>query len=184
MTMELICWDTWLMGWEKLRLSWRKEAMAPRVIPPTPLIPRAPPMTAMSTYCRLPRLALMGMRMLANTLAAVAWRHSSSLRRVEVRLGGLLMAENLDHLLAVDHFLDIAVDVAQGFLLLDEEAAAAPADEAGDQQHHPTHSSTSAVSTRLENSMAKKTVTMVTMEENTWGMLWEIICRKVSVSLV
>ena len=48
----------------------------------------------------------------------------------------------------------------------------------------PTHSSTSAVSTRLENSMAKKTVTMVTMEENTWGMLWEIICRKVSVSLV
>ena len=42
---------------------------------------------------------------------------------VELLDGGFLMAENLDDLLAVHHFLDIAVDLAQFLLLLDEELA-------------------------------------------------------------
>ena len=42
---------------------------------------------------------------------------------VELLDGGFLMAEDLDDLLAVHHFLDIAVDLAQFLLLPDEELA-------------------------------------------------------------
>ena len=53
---------------------------------------------------------------------------------VEAVLGLLLMAEDLDHLLAVDHLLDIAVQGAQGALLAEEVAAAAARQEPGHQQ--------------------------------------------------
>ena len=43
------------------------------------------------------------------------------IQRVKILLGGFLVAEHLDHTLAGDHFLHIAVDRAQGFLLADEE---------------------------------------------------------------
>ena len=53
-----------------------------------------------------------------------------------------LVAEDLDHLLAVHHFLDVAVDGGQRLLLLDEELAALagypardPQDEHGEQHH-------------------------------------------------
>ena len=49
--------------------------------------------------------------------------------------GLLLMAEHLDHLLAVDHLFDVAVDVGQGLLLLDEVLAALRAHPLGDVEH-------------------------------------------------
>ena len=49
--------------------------------------------------------------------------------------GLLLMAEYLDYLLAVDHLFDVAVDVGQGLLLLDEVLAALRAHPLGDVEH-------------------------------------------------
>ena len=49
--------------------------------------------------------------------------------------GLLLVAEHLDHLLAVDHLFDVAVDVGQGLLLLDEVLAALRAHPLGDVEH-------------------------------------------------
>ena len=46
------------------------------------------------------------------------------------------MAEHLDDLLAADHFFDIAVDLAQRGLLLEEEAGGLAADALDDHQHH------------------------------------------------
>ena len=135
--MELICWDTWLMGWEKLRLSWRKEAMAPRVIPPHAADSQGAADDGDEHILQVAQVGVDGHEDVGEHVGGGGLAAQLVVAPVEVRLGGLLMAENLDHLLAVDHFLDIAVDVAQGFLLLDEEAAAASADEAGDQQHHP-----------------------------------------------
>ena len=54
---------------------------------------------------------------------------------VEARLGLGLVAEDLDHLLAVDHLLDIAVQIAQLHLLADKVAAAAAGQEPGDTEH-------------------------------------------------
>ena len=66
MMMELNCWEIWLMGLEKLLDSCRKEAMTPRVmVVSTPLRARAPPTMATITYCTLPMLTIMGIRMLA-----------------------------------------------------------------------------------------------------------------------
>ena len=45
---------------------------------------------------------------------------------VEALFGLFFVAENLDDLLAVDHLFDVAVDVAQRLLLLDEVFAALP----------------------------------------------------------
>ena len=59
---------------------------------------------------------------------------------VELLDGGFLMAENLDDLLAVHHFLDIAVDLAQFLLLLDEELAGVSGQVLGCQQHNADHS--------------------------------------------
>ena len=53
---------------------------------------------------------------------------------VEAILGLLLVAEDFDHLLAVDHLLDIAVQGAQGALLAEEVAAAAARQETGHHQ--------------------------------------------------
>ena len=39
---------------------------------------------------------------------------------VELLLAGFLVGEDLDHLLAVDHFLDVAVQCAQRLLLADK----------------------------------------------------------------
>ena len=62
----------------------------------------------------------------------------------EALLGLGLMAEDLDYLLAVDHLLDVAVQVAQLHLLADEIAAAAAGQEPGDAEHpddaHDDHS--------------------------------------------
>ena len=54
---------------------------------------------------------------------------------VEARLGLFLVAEYLNHLLAVDHLFDIAVQITQLHLLLDEVAAAAAGQEAGHTEH-------------------------------------------------
>ena len=59
---------------------------------------------------------------------------------VELLDGGFLMAENLDDLLAVHHFLDIAVDLAQFLLLLDEDLAGVSGQVLGCQQHNADHS--------------------------------------------
>ena len=45
------------------------------------------------------------------------------------------MAEDLDHLLAIDHLLDIAVQAAQALLLAHEVAPAAPRQHPGHGQH-------------------------------------------------
>ena len=61
---------------------------------------------------------------------------------VEFLHGLALVAEDLDHLLAVHHFLDVAIDGGQRLLLLDEELAALAGDPARDphdehgEQHH------------------------------------------------
>ena len=66
MITELNCWEIWLMGLEKLLDSWRKVAMAPRVMAAsTPPRARAPPAMATITYWTLPMFIMMGMRMLA-----------------------------------------------------------------------------------------------------------------------
>ncbi len=57
MTTLLSCWETWLMGWVKLRESCMNEAMVPSVNAPapprlklgTPAMASEPPMMAMST---------------------------------------------------------------------------------------------------------------------------------------
>ena len=38
MTTLLSCWETWLMGWVKLRESCMNEAMVPRVNTPVPVM--------------------------------------------------------------------------------------------------------------------------------------------------
>ena len=58
---------------------------------------------------------------------------------VEFFNGNVLMAENLDDLLAVHHFLNIAVDLAQLLLLLDEKLAGVASQVFGGQQHHADH---------------------------------------------
>ena len=47
------------------------------------------------------------------------------------------MAEYLDDLLPADHFLDKAIDPAEGLLLLDEIFGAAAADLFHDDHHQP-----------------------------------------------
>ena len=47
-----------------------------------------------------------------------------------------------------------------------------------------TVKSITMVSTHEVCSIPTKTTTMVTMEDAHWGMDWEIICRRVSMSLV
>ena len=54
---------------------------------------------------------------------------------MEVRHGGLLVAEDLDNLLAVQHLLDEAVHQAQVFLLLDVVLSRQPGQRRGHQQH-------------------------------------------------
>lgn len=54
---------------------------------------------------------------------------------VEIGLGGLLVAEHLDHLLAVQHLLDEAVHNAQVLLLLDVVGARQAGEFGSDQQH-------------------------------------------------
>ena len=59
---------------------------------------------------------------------------------IKIRLGLLFMAEDFYDLLAVDHFFDIAVQFAQVFLLLHEEAAALSCDFAGKEDHKHSES--------------------------------------------
>ena len=47
-----------------------------------------------------------------------------------------------------------------------------------------TITSVNPVSGRLRASMEQNTLTIVTAEETSWGMLWLIIWRSVSMSLV
>ena len=54
---------------------------------------------------------------------------------IKALLGLLLMAKDLDYLLAVDHLFNIAVQIAQLHLLANEVAAAAAGQEPGHQQH-------------------------------------------------
>ncbi len=67
----------------------------------------------------------------------------SSLTSVKAVLGLLLVAEDLDHFLAVDHLLDITVEGAQGALLAEEVAAAAagqePCHHQGEADAHQDH---------------------------------------------
>ena len=49
------------------------------------------------------------------------------------------MAEHLDNLLAIHHFLDIAVDTAQVLLLLSEVKSGFCSDLGGNEQHHANH---------------------------------------------
>ena len=62
---------------------------------------------------------------------------------VKAVLGLLLMAEDLDHFLTVDHLLDITVEGAQGALLAEEVAAAAagqePCHHQGEADAHQDH---------------------------------------------
>ena len=58
---------------------------------------------------------------------------------VELLDGGILVAENLDDLLAVHHFLDVAVDLAQLLLLLEEVLAGVAGEILGGQHHSADH---------------------------------------------
>ncbi len=58
---------------------------------------------------------------------------------VELIDGDLLMAEHLDDLLAVHHLLNVAIDLAQLLLLLDEKLAGVASQVFGGQQHHADH---------------------------------------------
>ena len=58
---------------------------------------------------------------------------------VELLDGGILVAENLDDLLAVHHFLDVAVDFAQLLLLLEEVLAGVAGEILGGQHHSADH---------------------------------------------
>lgn len=58
---------------------------------------------------------------------------------VEALDGGFLMAEDLDNLLTVHHFFDVAVHAAQLTLLVHEELAGTTGEELGAQQHHTHH---------------------------------------------
>ena len=54
---------------------------------------------------------------------------------IEILFGAFLMAEDLDDLLAVHHFLHKALGAGDGFLLLEEVAGGMAADVAGDEKH-------------------------------------------------
>ena len=71
----------------------------------------------------LPRLALMGIMMLANLLALLALSRSWSLSRLKSSSALLLVTEYLDHLLPSHHFLNVAVDRPRCPLLLPEVLA-------------------------------------------------------------
>ena len=135
--MELICWDTWLMGWGKAAAELEEGGDGSQGDPPHAADSQGAADDGDEHILQVAQVGVDGHEDVGEHVGGGGLAAQLVVAPVEVRLGGLLMAENLDHLLAVDHFLDIAVDVAQGFLLLDEEAAAASADEAGDQQHHP-----------------------------------------------
>ena len=58
---------------------------------------------------------------------------------VELLDGGFLVAEHLDDLLAVHHFFNVAVDLAQFLLLFEEELAGVAGKVLGGEHHHADH---------------------------------------------
>ena len=78
--MALNCWDSWVIGMEKLRAYCMKATSEPTEAIRLECVSSAAPTMAMTTYWILPRLAMMGIRMLARVLAWVPASRRRSLR--------------------------------------------------------------------------------------------------------
>ncbi len=126
------------------------------------------------------------MSMLAKVLAFWAlWKFNWSVRWVNSLHVFLLVAEDLDHLLALHHLFDKAVEAAQVFLLGHKVPARTDRRLFGGERTTATMARVvRRVRGMLSTIMDTRTLTTVMVQLSSWGMLWLSIWRRVSTSLV
>ncbi len=96
------------------------------------LMHSSPPTTARTAYWHIAQVIVDGAQHIGELAGAVGVHPQLLIELVEVLLADLLVVEDLDHLLAGDHLLDIAVDRAQSPLLAIKEARGLARQNLGD----------------------------------------------------
>jgi hypothetical protein len=141
------------MGMLKLRLKVRKLASAPSVSPPAPLMASTPPSHRAQHEAEVAQLGVYGPDAVGVAVGVVGRIEQAVVESLEFLPAFFLVAEHLDHLLAVHVLLDIAVYGAQIFLLGHEMGAGPGGVGLGGEQHHAHHGQVSPVSGRLRRIM-------------------------------
>ena len=184
MMIELNCCEIWLTGLVNCRESCKNEIIAPSESAVLPLMASRPPAMARNAYCRLPKLLLIGPRMLENWLALVAFSHRSSFRMSNSSFVSSSWQKTFTT------FWPLIISSMKPFSV--------PSDCCWERKKRPaspptlrvtiimmaSESSVHSVSQKLVLSMATNTTMMLMTEEMSEGMDCEIICRSVSASFV